>query len=230
MKSNNEVRKDNLNLLIEQYGTIAKLNEVLGRKRTDATLSQIRQGLISTTTKRPRVMGDKLARQIEEKLRLGHGWMDNDHSGIATNEEKEKSDAIVVPVLENYGSMGDEPNFSEQDNVLGKMELSPEFVRRLRPSNAFNLRVITGRGDSMRPTIESGDRVLVDEGDKDLRDGVYVLRTQGSLFIKRVTRTLSGGITISSDNPNVKLSEQLNGSEEVEVVGRVIYAWKGTHI
>jgi len=70
-------RRDWLMQLIEQAGSIAALNVQLGRDRTDATLSQIKNRSTHAKTGKPRSMGPKLAREIEEKLRLPHGSMDN---------------------------------------------------------------------------------------------------------------------------------------------------------
>ena len=82
----------------------------------------------------------------------------------------------------------------------------------------------------MLPTIAPGDKILIDEGGKDLYDGIYVLRSYDTLFIKRVNKNLKGAVVISSDNPTVKLSEELDGSEQLEIVGRVVYVWHGTFV
>lgn len=228
MKPSSEIRKENLNLLIEQHGSIANLNTVLGRKRTDATLSQIRKGLTHSGSDKVRVMGDTLARDIEKKLKLGLGWMDTDHTGVLIPDtEGNEQDGVWVPELENYGAMGNEVSFYEQDVIVGGLTLSHEFVRRLNVSHPSNLRVINAHGDSMQPTIHPGDKILVDEGTKDLHDGIYVLQSYDSIFIKRVSRNLRGQTLITSDNPNVKLSEELDGSESLNIIGRVVYVWHG---
>ena len=43
-------------------------------------------------------------------------------------------------------------------------------------------------GDSMAPTLGDGDDILVDRGDgaERLRDGIYVLRLDGALVVKRL--------------------------------------------
>lgn len=55
MKTSTEIRRENLNILIERYGSIANLNAQLGRNRKDATLSQIRKGSVHSGTGRPRM-------------------------------------------------------------------------------------------------------------------------------------------------------------------------------
>ena len=186
---------------------------------------------VRSSTGKPYLMGDKLARDIESKLKLGRGWMDTDHTGMLIDSlDKPALDGVRVLELANTGSMGDDPSVLEQDVIIGGLTLAPDFVRRLNPSNPMNLKVLTGHGDSMLPTIAPGDKVLIDEGVKDLYDGIYVLRSYDTLFIKRVNKNLKGAVVISSDNPTVKLSEELDGSEQLEIVGRVVYVWHGTFV
>lgn len=71
-----ETRRQRLNMLIQKHGSIAALNAAIGLARTDATLSQIRNKSPHSKTKTPRVMGDPMARKIEQELNLPQGWMD----------------------------------------------------------------------------------------------------------------------------------------------------------
>lgn len=88
MKTIEEIRRDWLNLLIEQHKTIANLNVALGRAKTDATLSQIRNKASDSKSGNPRNMGSPLAREIEEKLGLEVGALDHDpHRVNKSNED-----------------------------------------------------------------------------------------------------------------------------------------------
>ena len=50
--------------------------------------------------------------------------------------------------------------------------------------------MITARGESMEPLIHDGDALFVDTGDRRLssRPGLFVLRLDGALLVKRVAR------------------------------------------
>ena len=78
MKTITEIRRENLLLLAEKYGSLAAISEAIGKKRTDPTLRQIKIRAISPKGT-ARNMGHYLARLIEEKLALPSGWMDQDH-------------------------------------------------------------------------------------------------------------------------------------------------------
>lgn len=160
MRPVSEIRRENLELLIEEEGTIPALNEKLGRRRNDPSLSFIRAQSVRSSTGKPYLMGDKLARDIESKLKLGRGWMDTDHTGMLIDSIEKPADGVRVLELANTGTMGDDPSVLEQDVIVGGLTLAPDFVRRLNPSNPMNLKVLTGHGDSMLPTIAQETRCL----------------------------------------------------------------------
>lgn len=71
-----QTRRQRLEFLISKYGSIAALNVAMEMDRTDATFSQIRNQSLHSKSGKPRVMGDDLARKIEDTLGLERGWMD----------------------------------------------------------------------------------------------------------------------------------------------------------
>lgn len=136
---------------------------------------------------------------------------------------------IVVPVLSNSASMGAGSELLEHDVLAGDLQLSQEWVsQRVKPSSVQALRFIHGYGDSMKGTFNDGDILLVDTGIRlvDI-DGVYVLCAHDRLFVKRVRQRWDGQFEISSDNPSIKTSDLLDGREQLDVRGRVLWAWNG---
>lgn len=47
------------------------------------------------------------------------------------------------------------------------------------------------------------------------------------LFIKRVTRRIDGQLEVTSDNPNVRTVEVLNGSHQVRICGGLFMGGMG---
>ena len=95
----------------------------------------------------------------------------------------------------------------------------------LTRAKSASLSIIHVLGDSMEPTLSDGDEVLVDASDQGLRlrDGIYVLRADDALVVKRVTLKPGGRkITISSDNSAYPSWDDVDRSE-IQVVGRVIW-------
>lgn len=73
-----EVRRERLLELREEFGSLAELNEALGFTRTDSTLSQIINRSANSKTKTPKTMGSPLARDLEAAAKKPRGWMDTD--------------------------------------------------------------------------------------------------------------------------------------------------------
>jgi hypothetical protein len=77
MKPVSETRRDWLDKLIAQHGSISELNDAIGWPRTDPRLSQIRNGSLRSGQQAGRyLMGHAMARKIEQALSLPVGWMD----------------------------------------------------------------------------------------------------------------------------------------------------------
>lgn len=136
---------------------------------------------------------------------------------------------LQIPLLANSASMGPGADGIAEDVIQGTLTVSPEWVaQNVRLTRTDALRFIHGHGDSMAPTFNSGDVLLVDTGVRDVKvDGVYVLQAHDRLFIKRVRQRLDGAHEISSDNPTHKTVDTLNGDHRVEILGRVVWAWNG---
>lgn len=82
MKTIAEIRRENLQELIDQVGSIADLNERMGWDRTDPRLTRIRNANVRGDRGKPFQMGDALAREIERRNGLEEGWMDNIHHRV----------------------------------------------------------------------------------------------------------------------------------------------------
>jgi transcriptional regulator with XRE-family HTH domain len=103
------------------------------------------------------------------------------------------------------------------------------FVREQLHTSPTQLLVLDTNGDSMAPTILSGERVIIDTGHKTpTPDGLYAIRdTFGHIVVKRlqIMRTSKPKkVRIISDNPNHANEETpLN---DVEIVGKVLCCLK----
>ena len=103
------------------------------------------------------------------------------------------------------------------------------FVREQLHTSAGRLLVIDTTGDSMAPTIVSGERVIVDAGHKTpTPDGLYAIRdTFNCIVVKRLQALRSARpprVKIISDNPNHPSEETPLG--ELEIVGKVLCCLK----
>jgi hypothetical protein len=115
---------------------------------------------------------------------------------------------------------------------LGKpcFAFDERWLKTLTPSSPANLSIVRVEGDSMAPTLNAGDDILVDLGDaaERLRDGIYVLRIDEALVVKRLAlNPLGGRVTVQSDNPAYSDWPDCR-LDEINCIGRVI--WSGRRI
>lgn len=77
MKTIGQIRRDNLELLIAEAGTLEAL--AVGAGTSSVYLSQIRTQAKDTKTQRPRELGTPMARRLETSREKPPGWMDVEH-------------------------------------------------------------------------------------------------------------------------------------------------------
>jgi phage repressor protein C with HTH and peptisase S24 domain len=109
--------------------------------------------------------------------------------------------------------------------LLARFGFDARWLRRLSATPDL-VSMISVTGDSMMPTLNAGDDILVDRGDAAdrLRDGIYVLRLEEALLVKRLARhPASGRISIRSDNPAYP-SWEVAEVQDLVIIGRVIWA------
>lgn len=136
---------------------------------------------------------------------------------------------VLLPVYDARASAG--PGRAiDQESVLHRIAFREEWVRTVTQAPLDQLVVISVDGDSMEPTLRQGDMVLVDFGQvrPQQKDGIYVIRTDGGLQVKRLqVEVAARQLTILSDNKQYEPQRNVR-PEDIAVVGRVI--WLGRQI
>ena len=115
-----------------------------------------------------------------------------------------------------------------EDEQAGKMyHFRQSWIEDELDANPKNLRILRVTGDSMMPTLNDGDTILVDMGRKSpYPPGLFVLHDGMGLMAKRIEHIPSSEpprISVTSDNPNYSPYECL--LDEVNIVGRI--RWYG---
>lgn len=108
------------------------------------------------------------------------------------------------------------------DEEIATIKIPHEFAMMLGGERELkNIEAINVSGDSMEPTFSYNDIVFINRAKTDLqRGGVFTIRTEAGLFIKRVQKRIDGKIDVISDN-QVYSTQTLN-PDEIEVIGRVV--------
>jgi phage repressor protein C with HTH and peptisase S24 domain len=130
----------------------------------------------------------------------------------------------LVSILEVEASAG-HGALAEIESKSAQFGFDEKWLRRLTSSPASNLSIIRVSGSSMEPTLHDGDEVMVDlaDGQARLRDGIYVLRMDEMLSVKRIVIEPHGKrVSVHSDNPTFPNWHGLE-KRTLNVVGRVLW-------
>ena len=97
-KTAGQIRRENLERLVEQFGTLDAVAEAT--KTSPVYLSQIRNALRESKSGNPREMGSQLARRLEAAAGKPAGWMDTDHGsdGLPARGRRTAMDARAASV------------------------------------------------------------------------------------------------------------------------------------
>jgi len=223
---NDAERREALDALIRAKGEdYASLSRLLGRNA--AYIQQyIKRGS-------PRRLGEDERRTLAAYLgvpesALGGPVVTEPVAALAEQVgARDAADLILVPRLAIGASAGPGA-LTGDERTQGRMPFAAGWLRQVGSSPAA-LSVIKVEGDSMAPTLGHGDDILVDGGDGParVRDGIYVLRIDDALQVKRLAIRPDRGLDILSDN--AQYPGWLNvDPDRVSIVGRVV--WMGRRL
>lgn len=125
-----------------------------------------------------------------------------------------------VALLDAEAAMGDGAVNNDYPDIVREIDFDPAYIRAMlgfvpKPGR---LRLVTGRGDSMLPTIKPGDVVLVDTGcDVFDGDGLYLINTGHGQQIKRL-QDRGAVVYVVSDNPAY---ESFPAPDETTIGGKI---------
>lgn len=134
------------------------------------------------------------------------------------------NDAMVaIPRLDVRAAAGRGVENFEGGEVRELIRLNRDYLRQLSLDPA-HLAVIEAIGDSMTPTIQEGNLLVVDTRTDRYADAICVIRRAGELLVKRVQKLRDGSILIRSDNPAYReevIPPSTDSQEDFAIAGRV---------
>lgn len=141
---------------------------------------------------------------------------------------EEAPNKALVPVYDVAASAG-HGAVADYEPQTHSLAFPPDYLKRLTSSSPKNLAIISVKGESMEPTLLDDDIVLLDSSKTNLSyDGLFVIRFDDALHVKRVGRSAkSGHITIISDNRDLYPPIEAS-ADDVKAVGKVL--WYGRKV
>ena len=183
-----------------------------------STVSDWLKGRIKPSTRTMKI--------IEEKFNVNPEWL-REGKGEMFLPAIEEEEEIVVPLYPDVqvsAGLGVEPG--EEKKIYVKF--SHDFARKfLKLTSANGLELFPVIGNSMEPTIPSGVMAIIRNFEKEgiiYDGGIYVIRIDNELFLKRVIRDpLKNRLILKSDNPDYEpIVVEQEDLDRVKIIGRFI--------
>ncbi len=198
------------------------LSKELGQKRVfDKDVAKalgIDPPYFAVLKKRGRIPLDAVA-DFCAKRRISINWLLYDQTPRSLEETTEKF-ATVRYFRSIHASAG---GGAQNDEIpADRLALDEAVVRMLGGvGHLKHIDAIHVIGDSMEPLLGDGVTIFVDRSQKEIAGGgIFVVRTPGGVFVKRVMRRPDGKVVLLSENPVYPAETLL--PDEVEVIGRVV--------
>lgn len=138
---------------------------------------------------------------------------------IVVKPEIVEDDDVFIPLVASlrcgYGENG------QALDIIKKIPVPASYIRRW----GNNLKCVLAMGDSMSPTIISGDMMLCRPSDAWGDGNIVIVNVNDSDTVKRIYRAKDGGIDLKPDNPNYETMHYTPAEIEryqVHVLGRVL--------
>lgn len=156
-------------------------------------------------------------------LKTGEGDPDPSYR-IVEVSEPQNPNTVRIDILDVEASAGNGAYLSPTEQGLLSQEFDLTFFRQqFGRTDAKHLKLITVKGDSMAPTLESGDLLYVDISENYFAaDGLYVFTFDGQTFIKRLQK-VGKEMFVISDNPTYK-EWTFTQDDDVFIHGRVVFS------
>lgn len=187
----------------------------------------------------PATPAAELVRQM--LARQGKGLSEDARRRLLAAAETDEGTGVIEVDYYRPGAVGDEVWIAHYDvraamgggqiphdypEMLQDVRVSPQHLREMGVEfkEHFHLKMVTGWGQSMAPTIKHRDPLLVDISIREfVGDGVYLFSWDGHLYIKRLQWTGDEQLTMISDN--TRHPSQTIRAEETYIQARVLLVW-----
>lgn len=135
-------------------------------------------------------------------------------------------DEVWIAHYDVRAAMGGGQIPHEYPEMLQDIRVSPKHLRDLGVTfkEHFHLKMITGWGQSMAPTIKDRDPLLVDITIREFTgDGIYLFCHDGMLYVKRLQKKGKDRFKMISDNKHHE-PEDIR-VDDTHILARVLLVW-----
>lgn len=148
--------------------------------------------------------------------------------GVREHEMPGLEEFVLLPSRDSVAAAGASPEVPVDRRGAHYMAFRNDWVREEIGIDPAAIGLERAVGDSMAPTINDGDLLLLDTGQRAFAlFGIYVLEIDGERLVKRVQRKLDGSLVLISDNTDYERDVVPAGRvEHLRAIGRVVWIGK----
>jgi phage repressor protein C with HTH and peptisase S24 domain len=221
-----DIRRANLRHIIDQ--AVARGD---AKNDTDFCIQHdLNQSYVSQVLNSKRTIGERSAKNIESKLSLSNGFLDQVSALPSTGQpmivtkEDHPNDFIWIDVVDISFSCGDGISIEyHYDEIKESLPFMPEFFvkKGVKPQNT---KILVASGDSMENYIYDQDLFAIDVSDTEVKDGaIYAVYFENEAMLKQIFKEQGGTLVLHSLNPKYKDRDRhvhANNGDGFRVIGR----------
>lgn len=202
-----------LRLAVFQFGAATSVAEKAGISRQ--SLNAITSGVSTPKVGTLKAICHVIGASVDD-------FIDTDAAGTSASDgSPDTADVVLIQEIDLAYGLG--ATFVDGFAVTETARYFPaEWVRHYTAAPPSQLRFAPGKGNSMSPTIDDGDIMLIDLTQRapSFADLIWVCAVGEMGMVKRLATRADGAIVIKSDNPSVRDDVAYDG--EIHIVGRVV--------
>lgn len=167
--------------------------------------------------------------KLKRLLSIAEGSDTDEPGGVLVNDAFKPGkvgDEVWIAHYDIRGAMGGGEVTHDYPEMLQDVRVSPSQLRAMGVEfkEHYHLKVVTGWGQSMAPTVKHGDPLLVDISVKEfIGDGIYFFSYQGFQYIKRLQMKGKTKFKMISDNKKHPAEDIF--ADETYIQARVLLVW-----
>ncbi|MFN8770900.1 MAG: helix-turn-helix transcriptional regulator [Neisseriaceae bacterium] len=163
-----------------------------------------------------RLFGAQVARKVEQLLNLSPGQLDIEEGAA------EYGKVAHIPTYSNHLSP-DKSSIFEQEIVRHHAVDRNEI--HTFGGKEENLCIFEIQGDSMKPLLREGQKIIVDTSQLEITDNrIYAISVNNEVFIRRMFKELGTGKLIARSENESYPENHFNSKDELKIIGRVVYS------
>jgi len=219
---------DALNVKVEwlQYGPTAGTSNAVPQAVLSASSVELVRNMLA---KHGRNLSDEAKQKIADAVQeTASGFNTGNVISVDFSRPGQVGDEVWIAHYDVRGAMGGGQIPHEYPEMLQDIRVSPKHLREMGVTfkEHFHLKMITGWGQSMAPTIKDRDPLLVDITIREFTgDGIYLFSHDEMLYVKRLQKKGKDRFKMISDNKHHD-PEDIR-VDDTHILARVLYVWNG---